>query len=178
MECLSDDENNQNIAQGSRPEPPPPPPPVPRRPAQGFRARSEAENLNTADPRKLSYLIRGKCGCKCKCFLPFQKDPLQQQWVALRKTMSKMTKLEKDNHVLNSVVVHLSNGVPCLFQSIQLYNTISFPMSRSIHRSGLRTKGVPDAEGPENGSLPRFKAHPHLGAARVQQGIPKDDGGR
>ena len=104
MSCLSDDENNEKISQGSGPEGPPP---IPRQPARGFLGQMPAENLNTADPRKLSYLIRGKCGCKCKCFLPFQHDPLLRRWVALRKTMSQMTKLEKDNHVPNSVISYI-----------------------------------------------------------------------
>ena len=158
MNSLSDDEN---IIQGSEPERPPV---IPRRPAGGFRVRMDAENLNTADPRKLSYLIRGKCGCKCKCFVPFQKDPLLQRWVSLRKTMSQMTKLEKDNYVLNSVVSYIC----------PIANITSFVPS--IRPSGLRTTGVRDAEGPESGSLSGFKAPMYLGAARVQQRVPKDDG--
>lgn len=162
MSCLSDDENNEKISQGSGPERPPP---IPRRPARGFRGQMPAENLNTADPRKLNNLIRGKCGCTCRCFLPFQQDPLLRRWVALRKTMSQMTKLEKDNHVLNSVISYIYS-----IAKITNFIVPSYPPS------GLVSEGVWDAERPERGSLQGFKAPPHLGAAPVQQRVPKDDG--
>ena len=77
--ALSDEENNTNLTRCV-----PVPPKIPRRPCQGFRKRQQNNLLQTADRQKLSYLIRGKCGCQCDCFGPFRSMPLLGQWLELR----------------------------------------------------------------------------------------------
>ena len=98
--ALSDEENNTNLTRCV-----PVPPKIPRRPCQGFRKRQQNNLLQTADDRqKLSYLIRGKCGCQCDCFGPFRSMPLLGQWLELRKILAEMTKLEKDDHVVTLAI--------------------------------------------------------------------------
>ena len=97
--ALSDEENNTNLTRCV-----PVPPKIPRRPCQGFRKRQQNNLLQTADRQKLSYLIRGKCGCQCDCFGPFRSMPLLGQWLELRKILAEMTKLEKDDHVVTLAI--------------------------------------------------------------------------
>lgn len=51
-------------------------------------------------PKHLANLIRGRCGCKADCFLALRNHHHRmQEWLKLRDLLSKMEKLEKDDHV-------------------------------------------------------------------------------
>lgn len=60
-----------------------------------------AEQLHKPfDAKHLSNLIRGRCGCKSECFVPIRSHDAQlKEWMTVRKTMAKLTKLEKDQYV-------------------------------------------------------------------------------
>lgn len=46
--------------------------------------------------------LKGRCGCTLDCFEPFRQPQLNANWISLRKTFFKLTKLEKDNWAINS----------------------------------------------------------------------------
>lgn len=65
-----------------------------------FKRKKVVPYENTVDLTRLRHLISSKCGCGCKCFHPFHGSiQLFEEWAKLRRLMSKMTKLEKGQHV-------------------------------------------------------------------------------
>ena len=96
---LSDDENG-----GTQPKSPPRK--IPRRriaKAGGRRIVASYQSLSSSNPNVLNNLIHGKCGCKANCFKQFRSNPATlQRWYDMRKLLAKMTKLEKDEHVISS----------------------------------------------------------------------------
>ena len=79
-----------------------------RRPARGRIVKSARGNCGPNDnPKALANLVKGKCGCKADCFSQFRyHDPRFDQWLAERKKMSKMEKLEKDDYVRDLQLCH------------------------------------------------------------------------
>ena len=70
-------------------------------PRTGFKRKVQSQgDFCTLDLRRLRQMISRKCGCRCQCFKPFNESiHLFEKWVALRKSMVNMTKLEKDEYV-------------------------------------------------------------------------------
>ena len=65
-----------------------------------FAIRAGQKHMGPCDdPKHLANLIRRTCGCQCDCFAPFRKDTSLAEWMNLRKMLSKMRKLEKDDYV-------------------------------------------------------------------------------
>ena len=90
VSCLSDDDA--------------PAPPAPRtgaldKAATARKLKLKPEKLirTSVDPKLMRRIIAGRCGCKCSCFGPLRaSNALYKQWVALRRELRAMTKLEKD----------------------------------------------------------------------------------
>ena len=123
-------------------------------PRTGFKRKfSETKQNDTADPVKLRRIVSGRCGCLCGCFKSFQGSiHLFDEFVKNRKHMAKMTKLEKDQHVIawvwsfcfNLATRNLSY-IHVLTKKIRYRSTwVSTP--RCLTPSKMRTKLQP-AEG-------------------------------
>ena len=103
IDALSDDEKLNN-ATAPESQPKSVGPPLnhqrfqPRR--RRFAIRAGQKHMGPCDdPKHLANLIRRTCGCQCDCFAPFRKDTSLAEWMNLRKMLSKMRKLEKDDYV-------------------------------------------------------------------------------
>ena len=56
------------------------------------------------DIKSLRHRVQGACGCLCGCFKPFRfDDDLFGRLVSLRKTLSRLEKVEQDKYVRSSV---------------------------------------------------------------------------
>lgn len=74
-----------------------------REPRKGFKTlKVVRHHWDHADPSKLRRLVSRSCSCRCDCFNPFNEDiHLFDTLVKCCKSMSSMTKLEKDRHAMN-----------------------------------------------------------------------------
>ena len=70
-------------------------------PRRGFKRKVQSQgDFCTLNLRRLRQMVSKKCGCRCQCFKPFNESiHLFEKWVALRKSMQNMSKLEKDEYV-------------------------------------------------------------------------------
>ena len=75
-------------------------PRIPRPRPPGFKRRlGRFSQKDSADLKKLRWIVSSKCGCSGKCYQPFNETPhLFNEWAKLRRTFQNMTKLEKDEH--------------------------------------------------------------------------------
>lgn len=108
VSALSDDEGQGEVAksQGSgKPK---------RYRLPRYKKRSVPEK-NSVSLTRCRNLISGKCGCSCKCFTPFSESlHCFDEWVALRRTWAKLTKLEKDNHAIYLALTKIRCWIPTL----------------------------------------------------------------
>ena len=151
-------------------------PRIPRpRPPRFKRRLGRFSQKDSADLKKLRWIVSSKCGCSGKCYQPFNETPhLFNEWAKLRRTFQNMTKLEKDEHATQlRFKVFLISNMLFLIRVWSCSPYMPFPF-QAPGCSGFSPSQRPEPQR----CLQRFEAFEASWATTLPSGIPANDGNR